>query len=134
MAKIKRLRSVIQSIAHHAISGVCYLHPHLGEQCNKDGLNLVTLDLINGGLKPILSEESKEIKLSTKAILEKLHSIMNAEGIEKTYLNEATATFRFDNHNWARYCHVKAITINGEKLEAIVTSMGEVGKIIEKYS
>ena len=134
MAKIKRMRSVIQSIAHHAISGVCYLHPHLGRQCNKDRLNLVTLDLINGGLKPGLSEESKEIKLSTKAVLEKLNSIMNAEGIEMTYLNKATATFKFDNHNWATYCHVKASTINGEKLEAIVTSMGEVGKIIEKYS
>ena len=30
----KRLRNVIQSTAHHAVSGLCYVHPHVGADGN----------------------------------------------------------------------------------------------------
>jgi len=130
----KRLRSVIQSIAHHSISGLCDLHPHLGKQCKNDKIESISFDLINGIFTPELSEVSPEVRLSSEALIDRFEEILKIESVDKNHIKKAVASFKFDRELWARYCHTKVVTVEGEELNASVSSMGEVGKLIEKYS
>ena len=134
MAGKKRLRSVIQSIAHHSISGLCYLHPHLGEQCKNDKIESISFNLTNGIFTLNLSKMSPELKLSSEALIERFDEILQIENIDRNNIKKAVTTFKFDHNQWARYCYAKVVTIEGEELCASVSSMGEVGKVIEKYS
>ena len=129
----KRLRSVIHSIAHHAISGLCYLHPHLGIKCKEVGIKSVRLNLLTGVYEPIFNDIPRELKLSTDTLLEKFVKLLLTEKIELDNLKEATAEFKFDKESWAEYCHVNVVTVAGKPLEVVVTSMGEVGEILGNY-
>ena len=134
MAKIKRLRSVIQSTAHHGVSGLCYLHPHLGQQCKTDGITTVTLDLFTGTITPKLSNVSNEIELSKNAFIEKFNEILSSENFEKSEVSNVIASFQFDENSWAKYCCIELVTDEGQKLEVAVSSMGEIGEIFRTHS
>ena len=76
MESSKRLRSVVQSIAHHAASGLCYLHPHLGKFCKNISLNKISVNLISESLEPPFQETSREIEISVSSLREKFEEIL----------------------------------------------------------
>jgi hypothetical protein len=46
MTSIKKLSSVCHNIAHHAVSGLSYVHPHLRQACKGIGIDTITIDLL----------------------------------------------------------------------------------------
>ena len=47
MASAKRLNSVCHSIAHQAVSGLSYVHPHVLATCCNSGVEEMTVDLLD---------------------------------------------------------------------------------------
>lgn len=134
MTSIKRLRSVIQSTAHHAVSGLCYVHPHLGEVCKKSGIKTITVSLMTLGFTPELPSISKELALSTKALREKFNQLLAVENIQSSEINSASATFSFLSGRWPTNCYIEAVTVEGKKSEVAVDSSGRKAEVLHASS
>jgi len=134
MTSIKRLRSVIQSTAHHAVSGLCYVHPHLGEECKKSGIKTISFNLINSGFNPELPSITGELELSTNALREKFSELLSIERIQVPEIKSAYATFAFLRGRWPTSCHIEAVTVEGKKTDVAVDSSGKTAEILRASS
>jgi hypothetical protein len=134
MISIKRLRSVIQSTAHHAVSGLCYVHPHLGEECKKSGIKTINVNLMNSSFDPELPSITKELELSTNALREKFNELLSIEKIYASEIKSAYATFAFLRGRWPTSCYIEAVTVEGKKTEVAVDSSGKTAEILHASS
>ena len=134
MESSKRLRSVVQSIAHHAASGLCYLHPHLGEYGKNKSINKISVNLLSESFEPPLQEISSEIEMSVSALREKFEVILKSEKMCLTDIKDVVLEFEFDKDDYPRYCYAKLTVESGKIFESAITSGGEVGEILRKHS
>ena len=134
MTSIKRLRSVIQSTAHHAVSGLCYVHPHLGEECKKSGIKKISVNLVTPGFDPELPSITRELELSTNALREKFSELLAVENIPASGIKSAYATFGFLRGRWPTSCYIEAVTIEGKKTEVAVDSTGKTAEVLHASS
>ena len=130
----KRLRSVVQSTAHHAMSGLCCVHPHLGSACEEQGIKSVQVGLLDAGFDPVLGCIPKELSLSTNALREKFVEILASENISLNEVQEASATFQFLQSKWPLGCCVSVRNSKGEIIEAAVGSDGNSAEVLRGYS
>jgi hypothetical protein len=130
VASTKRLRSVAHSTAHHAVSGLCYVHPHLGIACEARRLRTVEVDLLRGGFNPPIDPLPDEIKLSTEALRQKFAEILTSEKIDKELILRAKALFQFDRGRWPSGCYVQLETVAGKEIEVAVDSTGQLAEVI----
>jgi len=130
MTSIKRLRSVVQSTAHHGISGLCYVHPHLGIACKDAGYLDMPVNLINRGYGRHLSSETKELALSTTALREFFADLLAREKLDVAGLKTADIIFFFHRGKWPNAAVVKAITTEDKTVECCVDSAGKKGEIL----
>jgi hypothetical protein len=129
----KRLRSVIQSTAHHAVSGLCYVHPHLGAMCKGLGIKSIRIGLLEPSFDPALGDIPKELSLSTNALREKFHEIMLSERISLNEAQEAYATFEFLQAKWPVGCCVSVRDSEGKTIEAAVGSDGNSAEVLRGH-
>ena len=134
MTSIKRLKSVIQSTAHHAVSGLCYVHPHLGEECKKVGIKSIGVNLLTFSFDPELSTISKELELSTNALRKKFSELLAAESIRVLEMESAYALFFFLSGSWPTSCYIAVVTSEGKKAEVAVDSLGKKAKVLHHPS
>lgn len=134
MLSTKRLRSVTHSIAHHSVSGLCYVHPHLGSICKKHGYREVSVNLLTQEFKPELKNISRELELSTKALREFFRGVLESEKMSIVELNSAKAIFYFYKSHWPSASVVSVMTNENKKIECCVDSSGRQGKILQASS
>ncbi len=134
MTSIKRLRSVIQSTAHHAVSGLCYVHPHLGEWCKELGINSTGVDLLKPGFELESPSITKELELSTNALREKFYELLAVENILASEITGAYATFSFLRGTWPTSCYIKVVTVEGKIAEIAVDSSGKTAEVLHARS
>lgn len=134
MTSIKRLRSVIQSTAHHAVSGLCYVHPHLGEECKKSGIKKISVNLVTSDFDPELAYITKELELSTNALREKFSELLAVENIESLEIKSAYVSFGFLRGRWPTSCYIEAVTTEGKKTEVAVDSSGKTAEVLHANS
>ena len=79
MPSQKRLKSVIQSIAHHSASGLSFIHPHLGKACKKNDLPSVQIDLLADNPCPEIFRKIKPLRLSLSGLSNKFNEILESE-------------------------------------------------------
>ena len=130
----KRLRSVIQSTAHHAVSGLCYVHPHLGAVCKDLGIKSIQVGLLEANFDPALGNIPKELSLSTDALREKFVEILVSEKISPNEVQEAYATFEFLQAKWPVGCCVSVRDLKGKLIEAAVGSDGNSAEVLRGHS
>ena len=130
----KRLRSVIQSTAHHAVSGLCYVHPHLGSVCKGLGIKSVQVGLLEEKFDPVLGKIPNELSLSTNALREKFLEILALEHITPNEVQEAYATFEFLQSKWPVGCCVSVRDSKGKLIEAAVGSDGKSAEVLRGHS
>lgn len=116
----KRLRSVVQSTAHHAVSGLCYVHPYLGAVCHELGIKSVGVGLLEASFDPVLRNIPKELSFSTNALREKFLEILASENISLNEIQDAYATFQFLQTKWPAVCCVRVRDSKGKIIEAAV--------------
>jgi hypothetical protein len=127
---IKRLRSVAQSTGHHAVSGLCYVHPHLGEVCKALGLTLADIDLLAGKVLLDRVDLPRPLELGTRALGEKFSEILDSENIDRGTLSTARVQFQFRGSRWPVSCYVRLATTEGKIVEDAVSQDGRRAEII----
>lgn len=125
MASTKRLRSVIQSTAHHAMSGLCYVTNHLGVFCEARNLDRATVDLLKGAVVTSDKIIAEPLRLSANALGNRFVQILTAEGIAVSDLRSATIEFHFKKWAWPLGCHIRVETIDGVSLEDTSDEFGK---------
>ena len=131
MESSKRLRSVVQSLAHHSISGLSYIHPHIGKENSNQKISLF---LLSGKTKPKIVNPSNELILSTQALRDKFVEILSFKKINISNILETELQFEFDNLSYPKYCFARIKTTSGKEFERVVDANGEIGEILRNHS
>ena len=131
MPRTKRLRSVIHSIAHHSVSGVCYLHPRLGQACHAEGVSRIAVDLMCDNAASDIERGSHEIGTAAAALRRKFRDILRSESLSANDLSEAKALFHFDRGRWPSACCVRVVETSGQVSEVAVDAMGNPSEVID---
>lgn len=126
----KRLRSVIHSTAHHAMNGLCHVHPHLGTVCARLSIKCIRIDLLESNFEPYLGVISKELLLSTSALCGRFLEILASENINPTVISKAYATFDFLQGQWPASCFVSVLDSKGTLFEAAVDLNGNPAEVL----
>ena len=95
MTSQRVLAGVAHDIAHHAVSGVCYVHPHLFKACQAAGVRDATVDLLVGNPYPVGFPDIEPLRLSLTALAERFVEILQANGFGITDLTSAEIKFQF---------------------------------------
>ncbi len=115
MTKRKRLNSVAHSIAHHAVSALSYVHPHLGEACADVGVHHVVIDVMQDDPCPPEFRDRRPLRLSVGKLKETLSGILESEGFSLDALREAKLTFYFKQNRTDHYCSIcNAVLVDSE--------------------
>lgn len=121
MRSTKRLRSVVHSIAHHAMSGLCYVHPHLGQARKPLGAERVSVGLLHPTMQPAPVPVPHDIEQSTEALRQKFSELLAREFLSASDLVSAIATFVYKGDcTWPEACLVQVETPSGLVLEDAV--------------
>ena len=121
---------MVQSVGHHAVSGLCYVHPHLGERCKSLGIRSGAIDLLAG--EPIGSHFAKNSRLSGGAdgLGQVFRKILAAESMNVSQLTEAIVEFQFERVLWPSSCFVRVRTVEGKVVEDALDGMGNRAEIL----
>jgi len=96
MPSLRVLQSVAHNLGHHAVSGLCYMVPHLFRAAKSSGQLTVSIDLLGEHpLPPTLSIDDP-LRLSVGALRERFGEILASEGFAPDALCAATLVFRFE--------------------------------------
>lgn len=131
MRSIKRLRSVVHSIAHHAISGLCHVHPDLGQARKRLGVKEVSVNLLRPEISLALDPIPSQIQRSTDALRARFAALVAGERLSIDHLSTATATFVYRGTcTWPDACYVQVETNVGKSVEDAVGDNGRRAHII----
>lgn len=127
MPSNKRLNSVCHSIAHHAVSALSYLHPHLRQACNTIGVPCARVSLKEKNPCPEVFRHIEPLQLSILALREKFESILMSEGFTLAEIDSVDLTFYFTPEFPDDYCSIcdsEIVSVTGKKYRYVVDYMG----------
>ena len=127
MPSVKHLNSVCHSIAHHAVSGLSFVHPHVLAACRGAGLDQMSVDLLDPEPCPERFRGTEPLRLSLRALRGKLDEILVAEGFSLGDLSSAQLTFAPASQGCDDYCsicHAVLTSATGHTYEHIVDYLG----------
>jgi len=131
MRNTKRLKSVIHSIAHHAVSGLCLVHPHLGRARKALGVLHMSVDLLHPKVEPAPDPLPPEIERGADALRQTFADILASESLSIGDLTSAVATFVYKGQcTWPEACAIQVETITGHKIQDAVGDDGKRAEII----
>lgn len=127
MASAKRLRSVCHSIAHHAASGLSYIHPHIGEACRRSGVASAQIDLLAEFPYPGGLPESEPLRLALGGLREKLEGILLSEGMSLSELSRASLSVELlpGLDNYCCNCTAALALSEGTEVSYVVNYLGQ---------
>jgi len=128
MTSAKRLRSVCHSIAHHAVSGLSYIHPHLLEAARSAGVAQIEVQLLETDPCPERFRSNEPLRKSLKTLKDKFEAILKSEGFSLSDLAHAKLSFTADpaqNDNHCSICRANLSPLKGESVEYVVNYMGQ---------
>jgi hypothetical protein len=92
MPSSKLLNGVAHDIAHHALSGLSYLHPHLTQVCKRAGRASVALDLLRESPLPAEFPDYEPLRLASQALHRTFVGILESVGFTVTDVTAARLT------------------------------------------
>jgi hypothetical protein len=128
MASSKRLSSVSHSIAHHAVSGLSYVHPHLRQAAKARAEETVFINLLADEPCPQRFSQIMPLKTALNSLKLRFLEILKSEGFSSMELNAAVLMFEFPENYAADYCsncHSLLTHKTGKNYLHAVNYMGE---------
>lgn len=128
MPSEKRLNSVCHSIAHHAVSGLSYVHPHLRRACNAAGLVSVAIDLGIEEPCPVQFQTIESLRHSLRVLREKFIEILRSEGFGEKDVKEIKLHFEFTREfpdDYCSNCHAYLVSQSGKEFWYAVNYLGD---------
>jgi hypothetical protein len=123
VGSVKRLHSVCQSIAHHAVSGLSYLQPHISRACAEAGVDHLAIDLLSTELYSPAYGESRPLLLCLRSLRERFVAILDAEGFALDDLTEAGLRLipvGGPGDDYSLACRATLTTSKGRRFERMV--------------
>ncbi|WP_394165525.1 hypothetical protein [Neptunomonas phycophila] len=111
MASHKRLKSVVQSSAHHAVSALSFVHPHLGQACEEAGLDSIEICLSDVEPCPIRFLNIEPLRLALNILKETFYGLVVTEGFEPKDIKSAKMVFEFKHGQLDHYCSVCTVSL-----------------------
>ncbi|MDB6058965.1 MAG: hypothetical protein JWO95_2809 [Verrucomicrobiales bacterium] len=93
MPSNKLLNGVTHDIAHHALSGLSWLHPHLTQNRKRAGLAELTLDLLSESPLPANVPDYQPLRLASQALHRTFIGIVESVGFTVANIASARLTF-----------------------------------------
>lgn len=123
------MRGIAHDLAHHAVSGLSFLHPHIRESHPQgDRVTINLLERSGKGRSPAL--------MATDAFRSRFAGLLEAAGVEPALLVSASATFFYradpGPSDWPFGCYVQLVLINGEPIEDAVGADGRRAEILRR--
>ena len=128
MALSKKLKSVAHNMAHHSVSGLSYINPHLAKACKIKNLVNIKLNLLDDDICPNLFSSNKEIKDSCSALKETFIFILNDNNFSLENISSAFLSFYFNFTQWDAYsslCKCEITHENGKTYSRIISFLGK---------
>ncbi|WP_285164472.1 hypothetical protein [Shewanella goraebulensis] len=111
MASHKRLKSVVQSTAHHAVSALSFVHPHLGQACEKAGLDSIEIYVSEAEPCPARFLHIEPLRLALNSLKETFYGLVVTEGFEPQDIESAKMVFEFKHGQLDHYCSVCTVSL-----------------------
>ena len=124
MSRVSTLASVAHNIAHHAASGLSWLHPHAQRAATAAGLAELRFDLLT--LQPVqLPDPPDPLRLASEALRKKSLEILEQHGFSVSALASAILVMQFPTSD-EYYCVTAARieTQDGKVFEMSTSSTG----------
>lgn len=116
MTSLKQLKGVAHDIAHHAQSGLSFVHPHLGQACRAAGVTSAWLDLLEERPYPEGLPVLRPLELALGALRDKFVQMAGSKGIPPSEVEAVRLEFTFPPSDDNYSCSVGAsITDRGGK-------------------
>ena len=122
----KRLRSVCHSLAHHTVSGLSWLHPHLAQACRGGHQPVAHIDLLSASPYPTGASELQPLRLALRALRDRLEQLLISEGMTLKDLTTASLAVEFysDRDDYSSTCHAFLATPTGPLVSYAVDVRG----------
>jgi hypothetical protein len=127
MASEKRLSSVCHGIAHHAVSGLSYIHPHLRQACRAVGESSVVIDLCNTNPCPEPLFTNQRLQNALLSVQTRFLQILQSEGFSASDIQEASLFFEFTPEfpdDYCSNCHASLVSATGKQFAHAVNYLG----------
>lgn len=133
MVSCKKLRNAVYSTVQHSVSGLCYIHPHIGDACKNIGASEITLSLIDLEFSPEFSNITKELQVSSNALKSTFFELLEKQDIKIEDIEKADIKFFFLNDHWPSGAHIN-VTAKNCNIEHAVDSLGVTAEVIHGNS
>ena len=122
MASRRLFKGVAHDLAHHAQSGLSYMHPHVVRNCKAYSLGEVTAELLSGSPWPAAFRPSKPLRLATSALQETLNGFIRRQGLDPDDLTSANVTFQLvpSKDDWTTIVSSRLQLKNGKSYHASI--------------
>jgi hypothetical protein len=127
MPSLKRLNSVCHSTAHHAVSHLSYLHPHLRQACRLAGRNSVNVSLLEENPYPLELPHLQSLFLAFSELKQKFIEILESEGFSIDDIHSATLRFEFEpkfSDDFSSNCLAQLTSASGKSYEHFIDYFG----------
>ena len=104
MVSRKHLSAVSHDIAHHAVSGISWLHPHLGEACRRAKKDEVVLEVSRANPLPDDFPATEPLKLASRELHRTFRTILEKKGFAASDVKIAELRFVFSAQKTDDYC------------------------------
>jgi hypothetical protein len=112
------------------MSGLCYVHPHLGAQCRKHQKRQVTIDLLEPDKSNVPGVWPKALELSLAALGRTFVDLLDKERIDLGYISSATALFEFRSDQWPSACLAHLNLADGKPISVAVGLGGRKAEVV----
>jgi len=130
MSSHKRFKSIAHSIAHHAVSGLSFVNPHLSEACEERGLGSIEIELVSIDPCPKEFVGINPIYLSINNLKKTFIGIIEKEGLEYYDLSSAKVEFTFYHGKRDHYCSNCKATLKSTEGKVYISAVDYVGNEI----
>jgi len=115
MPSLKLLNGVAHDIAHHAQSGLSWLHPHIGQACRIAGATAAEVELLDEAPYPTDLPRLEPLVLALQGLQGKLFAILDSHRLDHAAVQSVRIQFVFkpnclDDYLWAVVSRITSST------------------------
>jgi hypothetical protein len=132
MASAKHINGLCHNIAHHAVSGLSFINPHILAASRAAGVDYIAVNLLDSNPCPPQFWQIKPLRLSLRTLREKFEHMLEGVGFSVADLNEAQLIFCRaypDADDYCAMCHAKITLKTGCHFEHLVDYLGNHHRI-----
>ena len=131
MSSTKRLSSVCHNIAHHAASGLSFIHPHLRRACRAIGIERIVIDLTRDDPYPDQLQPNDPLQRALISLRKKSQAILSAQGFTLEEIDHLDLHVSFSSKP-GDYCSNCDVTLTHKNGKVFGDGANELGQRVRK--